>query len=213
MTRNILIFGAQGSGKGTQAEMLSKNFGFVYISTGNLFRKEIQQHGGLGKAIDQYIKKGKLVPDDITNQMVAKTLLHDDIRHKGFIMEGYPRNKGQMLALEKITHLSDVIVIDISDKEAIFRIGGRMVCVCGKTYHKVFNLPKRQGFCDACGAKLFVRDDDKPKAIKKRLEIYHQETEPLFHYYSKKGILRRIDGEQPIPEVYRDVVKALGLEK
>ena len=114
-----------------------------------------------------------------------------------------------MEALEKITDLTDVIIINISDREAIFRIGGRFVCVCGKTYNTVFNPPKVKGICDECGGNLFIRDDDKPEAIRKRLELYHKETEPLFEYYEKKGIVRKINGEQTIESVHRDIVEAL----
>ena len=213
MIKNILIFGPQGSGKGTQAEMLSLKYGIPYISTGNIFRQELSQGTDLGKQAEEFIKAGRLVPDDITNQIVRKRLRQNDVFARGFILDGYPRNRNQMMALEKMVRIDEVVVIDISDKEAIFRIGGRLVCVCGKTYHTVFNPPKVDQLCDACQKKLFIREDDKPQAIQKRLAIYHKETEPLYDYYKEKGILKRINGEQSIPDVHRDVIRALRMGK
>ncbi len=212
MQRTILIFGAQGSGKGTQAEMLTEKFGFVYVSTGNIFRQEIDKKTKLGIRAESYIRKGKLVPDEITDAIVALRLSQDDARKRGCVFDGYPRNKSQMTALEKIARVTDVIIIEISDKESVFRIGGRLICSCGRTYHTIFHPPKIKNICDNCGKKLIIRDDDRPKSIKKRLEIYHKETEPLFELYEKMGVVRRINGEQSIPHVFKDVAHALGLK-
>jgi len=212
MQRTILIFGAQGSGKGTQAEMLTEKFGFVYISTGNIFRREIEKKTELGMRAESYIRKGKLVPDEITDAIVALRLSKNDVRKQGCVLDGYPRNKSQMTELEKIVGVTDVVIIEISDRESVFRIGGRLICNCGRTYHTVFRPPKIKNICDYCGKKLSIREDDMPKSIKKRLEIYHKETEPLFEFYEKMGVVRRINGEQSIPDVFKDMVNALSLK-
>lgn len=209
MQKRIILLGPQGSGKGTQADMLSKNYGFLYISTGNMFRQEIDRKTELGKRAQHYIQEGKLVPDDITIQMVQRHLQRDEAEQRGFILDGFPRNLYQARALERITEITDALFIDISDDEAVKRISRRRVCVCGMTYHIDYRPPKEEGKCDVCGRELLVRDDDKPDIVKARLRIYHRETEPLLDYYRARGLLRHINGEQSIPEVYADVVKAL----
>lgn len=213
MPRNILIFGAQGSGKGTQAELLAQICGSMNISIGNIFRQEIYKMTFLGETAKKYTSEGKLVPDEVVNEIIANRMKQKDVLAHGFVLEGYPRNKVQAEALEKVILITDVVVIDISDSEAVHRISQRLSCVCGKTYHKVHNPPKVDEICDDCGEKLFVRDDDKPEAIKQRLETYHKETEPIFEFYEKKGILHRINGERSISDVYKDIKKALGFEK
>lgn len=212
MVRNIVIFGPQGSGKGTQAEMLSEKLHSVYISTGNIFRQNIERKTNIGKEVLRYTTSGQLVPDTITNKVILERLSAKDVKERGFILDGYPRNHNQMEALDSAVGVTDVLVIHISDREAVFRIGKRRSCVCGKTYHLVFNHPKAENVCDACGRKLFVRNDDMPEAIKKRLEIYHRETEPLVEHYQRRGIVKEINGEQIIAKVHQDVVKALGIK-
>lgn len=209
MKRNIIIFGAQASGKGTQAEMLSQEYGLEYISSGNIFRQEIDGKTELGISAQKYINEGKLVPDDVTSKMIMRAIEKTRAKKNGFILDGYPRNESQMKSLEDVVDITDVIVIDISDEEALLRIGGRMVCVCGMSYHNIFKPPKIKNICDKCGRRLLVRKDDKPKAIEKRLNVYHNETEPLFDYYQKKGIVRRINGKQSIENVYKDIKRAL----
>ena len=213
MIRNILIFGAQGSGKGTQAELLAQTCGSMNISIGNIFRQEVYKKTTLGTTAKQYTDQGKLVPDEVVNEIIANRLRQKDVQEHGFVLEGYPRNQTQADALEKVVPITDAVVIDISDTEAMMRISKRLSCVCGKTYHQDHNPPKVDSICDECGAKLFVRDDDKPEAIQKRLEIYHKNTEPMFSHYEKKGILHRINGEQKISDVYKDILHALGINE
>jgi len=204
---NIIFLGPPTSGKGTQAEMLAKKIGLVSISTGNIFRENIQKKTKLGKIAASFIDKGKLVPDDITNQLIAKTL--KKIK-RGFILDGYPRNLSQAKALEKIVKIDSVFYIKISDKEAIQRIVGRRVCpACGRVYHIKVMRPKKKGICDVCGSKLIHREDDRKEVIKKRLKIYHRDTEPVVGFYRKKGLLIEINGEQSIKEVYQDIVGKL----
>lgn len=208
---HLIIFGAQGSGKGTQAELISRAGGLVYISTGDIFRQEIENQTKLGKKINSLMKKGALVPDRLTNQIIKERLSQKDCQKKGFVLDGYPRNQNQLNFLDSIIEISDVIVIKISDQEAIKRLAGRLACICGLSYHQKHNPPKVKGVCDKCGSKLFIRDDDKPEAIKKRLVIYHQQTKPLFESYKKRGILREINGEQSIKKVFEEIVRVLGL--
>lgn len=213
MPRNILIFGAQGSGKGTQAELLAQACGSVNISIGNIFRQEIYKKTPLGETAKQYTDQGKLVPDEVVNKIVAQRLKQKDVQERGFVLDGYPRNRVQAEALDAVITITDVIVLDISDNEAVGRISQRLSCVCGKTYHRVYNPPHFDEICDDCGEKLFVRDDDKPEAIKQRLTVYHKETEPIFEFYKKKGILHRIHGEKKISDVYKEIKAVLELEK
>lgn len=212
MIRNILVFGAQGSGKGTQAELLAQTCESKNISIGNIFRREVYKKTALGLTAKKFTDEGKLVPDNVVNEIVASRLTQKDIQEHGVVLEGYPRNSAQAEALEKVIRLTDVVVIDITDSEAVNRISKRLSCVCGKTYNIDYNAPQVAGICDECGQKLFIRDDDKPEAIRHRLEIYHKETEPVFAFYEKKGILHRVNGEQKISEVYKAILKELGME-
>lgn len=207
--KKIIIFGVQGSGKGTQAEMISRYCYLKYISTGDIFRREIKDGTELGRQAAYYINDGHLVPDEITNSMVKKNLNLPVANKKGFVLDGYPRTLAQAKALDAMADLTDAVVIDITDREAVARLAGRLACKCGLSYHQIFNPPKRAGFCDRCGGKLFVRDDDKLEAIKKRIKIYHQETEPLIDYYADKGILKKIDGAKEIRAVFEDIVREL----
>jgi len=205
---HIVFLGPQGSGKGTQAEMLSEEFNIPRISPGDIFRREIKKNTKLGKLIASYINKGNLAPEDLTNKIIVRRLRRSDCK-KGFILDGFPRNMIQLNALEKMVNLNYVIFINISDKEAIRRLSGRRVCKCGMTYHLKFNPSKKKGICDKCGGKLFQRKDDTIKVIKKRLKIYHNQTEPLVTYFKKKGVLIEVDGEQPIKKVYRDIIRKM----
>ena len=155
-----------------------------------------------------YVNAGHLVSDELTNKIVKGRISQPDCA-VGFVLDGYPRNKTQQDFLSKIAKINYAIVIEISDAEAIKRLGGRLACKCGLSYHQEFNQPKKAGICDKCGDQLFVRDDDKPAAIKKRLEIYHAETEPLFVAYGKMGILHRVDGFQTIEQVYQQINNVL----
>lgn len=213
MASYLVLFGPQGSGKGTQAEYLVAALRVPRIAPGDIFRREKEAGTDLGKLVAAYTARGELAPLDITNSLMEKRLGEADCV-RGFILDGYPRNvlqadalDGMLRTLEKT--LSQVFEIWISDDEAVARIGGRRVCACGASYHVVHNPPKKEGICDSCGKPLSVRDDDKPDAIKRRLEIYHHDTEPLFERYRARGIFTRINGEQSISKVREDIFTAL----
>lgn len=204
-SKNICLFGPQGSGKGTQAEKLSLFFGVPHVSPGNIFRKAITDKTELGQRVEQVMNAGQLVPNDITNTLMRNRLQEEDCL-EGFILDGYPRNKEQADALDAMTALSHVLLIHISDEESVHRISLRRVCSsCGMTYHPEWKPPVVEGVCDACGQALMQRDDDKPEAIRERLRIYHTETEPLLQRYSDRGILHRIDGVGSIEDVWQRV--------
>ncbi|OGI99681.1 MAG: adenylate kinase [Candidatus Buchananbacteria bacterium RIFCSPHIGHO2_01_FULL_39_14] len=204
----IIIFGPQGSGKGTQAELIARRHHLPYISTGDIFRYHLKNQTELGKKIGVYINAGKLVSDDLTNEIVKNRIDQPDCA-VGFVLDGYPRDQVQFDFLYQLTKIDFVIVIELIDQEAIRRLGGRLACKCGLSYHLDFNPPKKTGVCDRCGHALFKRDDDQLEAIKKRLAIYHQETEPIFAAYLKDGILYHIDGSKSIEEVYQQIEKII----
>jgi len=204
---HIVFLGPQGSGKGTQAELLAKDLKLPVISTGAIYREESKKKTVLGEQVGTYMNQGKLVPDDITNALVSRRLEKKDCA-KGFILDGFPRTLSQASALDEMVVLTHVILINISDKEAVYRISGRLMCKCGATYHQKFNPPKVIGVCDNCGEKLFVRkDDSEESALRKRLAIYHQEIDPIIEYYRQKNVLFQINGEKSISEVCADVIK------
>jgi len=182
----IVIFGPQGSGKGTQAEVLSKRLKIPQITMGDLLREEIKNHSQVGKEIDAIVNRGQLVPDEVSTQILKQRLLKADCQN-GFVLDGYPRNLNQAKLLAEITKVDKALEIWISDKEAVKRISGRRSCPrCGAVYHLQFNPPKIDELCDQCQTKLIVRDDDKEEIIKNRLAIYHQATEPIIKYYQHK---------------------------
>ncbi len=202
----IILFGPQGSGKGTQAEMLVKKFGIPQISTGNILRENIEKGTELGKLANGYIVKGNLVPDNVILGLIADRLAKPDTK-KGFILDGFPRNMTQAEGLAKITDVDVVIEIKVSDEESIKRISGRRTCKCGAVYHVVYNPPQVPEVCDKCSGRLFQREDDKEDAIRKRLSIYHAETEPLVEFYGDKSVA--IDGGQQITKVFDDILSEL----
>ncbi len=204
----IIFLGAQASGKGTQAILLAKKLKVPHISTGDILRAKIEEGDVLGKKLESYMDKGKLVPNKITNKVIEDRLQKKDSK-KGFILDGYPRTLAQAKFLDKIIGLDKVIKIEVSDREAVERIKNRRSCDCGKTYNLKYNPPKKDGICDNCGEKLFTRDDDKPGAVKKRLSIYHKKTEPLIKYYIKKNILISVDGEQKIEKIHKDIINKI----
>lgn len=203
-----LVFGPQASGKGTQADMLAKRYSTPHISTGNIFRENITAKTPLGELAASYINQGNLVPNEVTNKLIAKRLKEKDCQ-KGLVLDGYPRNIEQAKFLDQVIKIDKVIWIYLTDEEALFRISGRRSCECGQVYHLKFNPPKKSDVCDKCGQKLFVRDDETEEAIQKRLAIFHQETEPLKNYYRQKGILLEINGKPPIKEVSEDIISKL----
>jgi len=216
---NIVMVGPQGSGKGTQAEKLSEKLGIPTISLGKLFRAEIDRNTGLGREISDYIKKGDMVPSDLVNQVMSERLSEEDTAN-GVIVDGYPRTKEQAESLDELMtklgrHITQVIVLEISDDEAVRRLGGRRVCSnqnCELNYHVEFNPPKKDpGKCDRCGSPLVQRQDDTPEAIRRRLQHYHEETQPIIDFYQSRGIIARINGVQSIDKVEAGIAAALGL--
>lgn len=208
----IIFFGPQGSGKGTQAELLAKKFNIPAISTGAIYRQEIAKKTKLGKIAVKYLNKGILAPSNFTNEIMGKRLKKMDCK-KGFILDGYPRDLIQAKFLDKTFKVDYVIEIVLSIKECLKRFSGRQNCICGAVYHLKFNPPKKKGICNKCGKELFVREDEKPEAIKKRLQIYHQTTKPLLGEYQKRGILIKINGNQSIKEVYKEIIRQLTNKK
>lgn len=216
---NILLLGAQGSGKGTQSERLAAKLGIPTVSVGHLFRDEIEKRTGLGREITAYVERGDRVPNEIVNQLVKGRLMEDDTAG-GMILDGYPRTFDQKDMLDKIftdmgRQLTHVVYLHVGDEVALQRLSGRWVCSnlkCEQNYHVTLNPPKKDPTkCDRCGSPLIQRDDDKPEAIRHRLELYHKDTQPLIDHYRQRGILHQVDGEQQIDKVEADINAALGI--
>lgn len=208
---NLILIGPQGSGKGTQAELLSKKLHLPALSVGQLYRRQIIKQTKIGKIARKYVIAGKLVPDKITEKLLSQELRNKKYR-LGVIFDGFPRNVAQNEFLEKILNVDAVILIHISHKEILRRLGGRYVCECGQTYNinsEKSERPKHKLICNKCGHKLSQRPDDNPKAIKQRLKIYEQETLPLFKHYKKQHKLITISGEQNVDLVFRAILLAL----
>ncbi len=206
---NVILFGPQGSGKGTQAEAIEKEFKLYHLSMGDELRKEIKAQTPLGKKIKNIVDSGALVPCKITNGIALKVYTSKKNKN-GIIFDGYPRSNDQLVFAEKNFHIDAAIELSLSEKESVRRIASRRVCPkCGRNYNTIYLKPKKEGYCDDDKTKLVHRDDDKPKAIKDRLKIYHTQTEPLKKEYIKLGILHVIDGEQPIHKVSKDILKIL----
>lgn len=206
---NLLILGPQGAGKGTQALLLAKRFGLPTISVGAMYREAIAQKNPVGKKSARYINKGFLVPSSITNKIVKERLLKGDFK-KGIILDGYPRNLEQALALGRYFPLTAVIWLDISVAESKRRLLNRQVCEgCELNYNLIYNPSKLKEACEACKGKLVRRSDDTVSGIRKRLKIYHNETEPLLRLYSQQKIVIPIDGERSIMSVHKQIVDKL----
>lgn len=205
MQNRILLFGPQGSGKGTQGEKLAEWLSLPLVVTGNIFRYNIKEQTELGKLAQEYINKGELVPDEVTNRMIGERLMQDDCR-QGFILDGFPRNVVQAEALDSYTQITHLLHIEISDAEAIRRIAQRRTCVAeGHVYHLTYNPPKQADICDEDGSVLEQRKDDTEEALKKRLEIYHSETEPILQHYQSRNVVYTISGEQSIETVWQNI--------
>ena len=210
--KNIVIFGAPGSGKGTQSDLLVQKYGFKHISTGDVLRAEIKQGTELGQTAQSYIDKGQLVPDNVLIDIVQERLSQSDCAN-GFILDGMPRTIPQAEAL--IAHgivLDIVLSLEVSDEDIVERMAGRRVCPrCGASYHVLMNPPKQDGVCDACGTALIVRPDDAPETVRDRLHIYHEQTEPLKGFYEKLGLLRSVENVGSIEDVSREIFRSLGI--
>jgi len=201
---NILIFGPQASGKGTQAEMIAKKYAIKHLSIGDVFRHEVAEQTKMGKQLEEYMNRGELVPQELNNKIVLDLLQkHPD----GVILDGYPRNIDQAKFLDEHWHLEKVIVLEVPDNVCIERISGRRVCDNGHDYHVLYKKPKKEGLCDIDNLPLHMRDDDKPEAIKKRLSIYHEQTEPILEHYNDKIV--RVNGNQDIAAVFEETVKKM----
>ena len=211
----IIMLGAPGAGKGTQAKQIADKYSVPHISTGDIFRANIKNGTELGKKAKEYMDQGLLVPDELTCDLVMDRIQQDDCKN-GFILDGFPRTIPQAealtAALEKIGQKMDYAIdVDVPDENIVKRMGGRRACVgCGATYHLVYAAPKKEGICDNCGAELILRDDDKPETVQKRLGVYHEQTQPLIDYYTKKGILKEVDGTMDMGDVFKAIVEILG---
>ncbi len=211
----IIMLGAPGAGKGTQAIKIAEKYGIPHISTGDIFRANIKNGTELGKKAKEYMDKGSLVPDELTCDLVVDRIHQDDCAN-GFVLDGFPRTIPQAEALDKALKKDNekmdfAIDIEVPDDSIVKRMGGRRACVnCGATYHVVSAPPKVEGICDHCGGKLTIRDDDKPETVQHRLSVYHEQTQPLIDFYKKAGILHSVDGTKQLDEVFADVVKILG---
>lgn len=204
----IVLIGPQGSGKGTQAKLIASKLGIPHISTGDLFRENIAKETELGRKVKEIMNAGNLVPDEIVVGMLKARISEPDAA-KGFVLDGYPRNLKQAKVLESLTCLDKAILIDVSDEVSIQRISSRRYCPGCNEIYGVNRVPEALEQCNNCKEKLQQRDDDKPEVVKKRLENYHKFTEPMLDFYQKKGILTRINGDQTVEEVFRDIEKIL----
>lgn len=211
---NLILLGAPGAGKGTQAEMLLERLHVPSISTGNMLREAMKNGTDLGKQVKSCMDSGALVPDRLVLGIVAERTQQPDCAN-GFILDGVPRTLAQAEALDKMgVGIDHVVSIELSDEEVESRMTGRRVCTgCGASYHIVANPTKVEGVCDLCGSPVTTRKDDAPETVRNRLSVYHQSTEVLKDYYKSTGKLRVIDGSQPIEDVFQDILRAIGVEK
>jgi adenylate kinase len=210
----IVLLGPPGVGKGTQADQLEKALGVPHVASGDLFRENLKQDTPLGREAREYMDRGELVPDDITIAMVRERLQASDCG-QGVILDGFPRTVPQAEGLEDVLSelgwkLDGVFNITAPEEELVSRLSGRRICRnCQTPYHVRFNPPTHPGVCDVCGGELYQREDDKPETVRKRLQVYHEQTAPLIDYYRKAGLLHVIDGDQAIDAVTRDLMQAI----
>ena len=211
----IIMLGAPGAGKGTQAKMIAAKYGIPHISTGDIFRANIKNGTELGAKAKQYMDKGELVPDELVVDLVIDRFKEADCKN-GYVLDGFPRTIPQAEALDKaLTAIGEnvdyAINVEVPDENIINRMGGRRACVgCGATYHVVYSPTKVEGKCDTCGGELIIRDDDKPETVKNRLSVYHEQTQPLIDYYTKKGIIKEVDGTVDMNDVFKAITDILG---
>ena len=211
----VVMLGAPGAGKGTQAKKIAAKYSIPHISTGDIFRANIKNGTELGKKAKTYMDQGLLVPDELVVDLVVDRVNQEDCAN-GYVLDGFPRTIPQAEALTKALagqgqKLDYVIDVDVPDENIVRRMGGRRACVgCGATYHLEYAPPKQEGICDTCGGELILRDDDKPETVTKRLGVYHEQTQPLIDYYTNAGILKRVDGTVDIDEVFQAITEILG---
>lgn len=210
----IIMLGAPGAGKGTQAKMLADKYGIPHISTGDIFRANIKNETELGKKAKEYMDQGLLVPDELTVNLVVDRIKQADCSN-GYILDGFPRTIPQAESLDKaLEELDDkldyAVNVEVPDENIVARMSGRRACVgCGATYHIVHIPTKVEGICDRCGKELILRDDDKPETVQKRLTVYHEQTQPLIDYYQGKGILKEVDGTVDMKDVFDAIINVL----
>ncbi len=210
----IIMLGAPGAGKGTQAKMIAEKFSVPHISTGDIFRANIKNQTELGMEAKKYMDEGKLVPDELTVKILLDRVAKEDCAN-GYVLDGFPRTIPQAEVLnDALTKMNDAIDyaidVDVPDENIVKRMSGRRACVtCGATYHIVHVPPKTENICDKCGSELILRDDDKPETVLNRLKIYHEQTQPLIDYYTEKGVLKTVDGTKDMNDVFADIVAIL----
>ena len=211
----IIMLGAPGAGKGTQAKRIAAKYDIPHISTGDIFRANIKNNTELGQKAKTFMDKGELVPDELVVDLIMDRFKEADCVN-GYVLDGFPRTIPQAEALDKALSANGEAVdfainVEVPDENIINRMSGRRACVgCGATYHIVYNPTKVEGVCDACGEKLILRDDDQPETVKNRLSVYHEQTQPLIEYYSKKDVLKEVDGTKEMEDVFSDIVAVLG---
>ncbi|MGI6040789.1 MAG: adenylate kinase [Candidatus Alectryocaccobium sp.] len=211
----IIMLGAPGAGKGTQAMLIAEEYGIPHISTGDIFRANIKNNTELGKKAKEYMDQGLLVPDELTCDLVVDRISQDDAKN-GYVLDGFPRTIPQAEALtEALKKRNEAIDfaldVDVPDENIVSRMSGRRACLnCGATYHIVFAAPKKEGVCDICGKELVLRDDDKPETVQKRLTVYHEQTQPLIEYYKNAGVLHKLDGTKDINDIFASIKELLG---
>ena len=211
----IIMLGAPGAGKGTQAKMIADKYGVPHISTGDIFRANIKNGTELGMEAKKYMDKGLLVPEELTVRILLDRVAQDDCKN-GYVLDGFPRTIPQAEVLDsELTKLGDhidyAINVDVPDENIVKRMSGRRACLtCGATYHIEHVPPKKEGICDVCGSELVLRDDDKPETVKNRLNVYHEQTQPLIDFYTEKGVLKTVDGTVPMEEVFAAITAILG---
>lgn len=211
----IIMLGAPGAGKGTQAKMIADKYGVPHVSTGDIFRANIKNGTELGMEAKKYMDQGLLVPDELTVKILLDRVSQPDCKN-GYVLDGFPRTIPQAEVLDKaLAELGEsidyAIDVDVPDENIVKRMSGRRACVsCGTTYHVVHVPPKKEGICDRCGSELILRDDDKPETVKNRLDVYHKQTQPLIDFYTKKGVLKTVDGTVDMQDVFKAIVAILG---
>ena len=225
----IIMLGAPGAGKGTQAKMIADKYGVPHISTGDIFRANIKNGTELGMEAKKYMDQGLLVPDELTCDLVMDRISQEELTVRilldrvaqddcknGYVLDGFPRTIPQAEVLDsELTKLGDhidyAINVDVPDENIVKRMSGRRACLtCGATYHIEHVPPKKEGICDVCGSELVLRDDDKPETVKNRLNVYHEQTQPLIDFYTEKGVLKTVDGTVPMEEVFAAITAILG---
>ncbi len=207
---NLILLGAPGAGKGTQAEKICAKFSIPAVSTGNIIREALKNETEMGLKAKSFIESGRLVPDDVVIGIIKDRLAQEDCKN-GFILDGFPRTIPQAEALDQMGIVIDkVIDIEVKDEDIVNRMSGRRVCAsCGNSYHTVYKKPLKDGVCDSCSGELVQRKDDYPETVKERLKVYHEQTEPLKDYYAKKGKLRIVEGQEKVEDTTALTFKSL----